>query len=266
MCNLLSPLTTLTGTAPTTENGNGAPMTTTIKHYSSECPHQHFIRPSSTNPSPWRSVTREPLSHTFLLSAPLIPTNTILTAVFHLPNGAIAAATKFHKLHHKLCEPARTVNIAPSLVGNSFLSTVKMVQAGYTAIYNNNKVIFNDSATAKISISEAAVLTRYVCPWTQLWRVPLVTTVRNENTDTLLLDHPRKHESLNAAHTVKSSSITRAHINNALSVARGRTASTTSTNSPALNQQSDIFMQRRVSPLRNHGSGPYGGATITLGL
>jgi hypothetical protein len=62
--------------------------------------------------------------------------------MFHLPDGATAAATKIHKLHHKLHEPARTVNIVPSLMGNSLLSTVKMVQAGYTAIYNNSRSIF----------------------------------------------------------------------------------------------------------------------------
>jgi hypothetical protein len=98
-------------------------------------------------------------SHAFLPSAPLIPTNTILTAMFHLSDGATAAATKIHKLHYKLREPACTVNIVPSLVGNSLLSTVKMVQVGYTAIYNNSKVNFYDSTTAKISVSEAAVLT-----------------------------------------------------------------------------------------------------------
>ena len=108
-------------------------------------------------------------SHAFLPSAPLIPTNTISMAVFHLPDGAMAAATKIYKLHHKLHEPAHTVNIVPSLVGNSLLSTVKMVQAGYTAIYNNSKVNFYNSTTAKISVSKAAVLTEYVCPRTQLW-------------------------------------------------------------------------------------------------
>ena len=153
-------------------------------------------------------------SHVFLPSAPLITTNTILTAVFHLPNGATAAATKIHKLHHKLREPARTVNIVPSLVGNSLLSTVKMVQAGYTAIYDDSEVNFYDSTTAKISVLEVAVLTGYQCPWTKLWQVPLVTTTGNKNTDTLLLDHPRKHESL------KSTSITRAHIGSVLTFGR----------------------------------------------
>ncbi len=141
-----------------------------------------------------------------------------------------------------------------------------MVQAGYTAIYNDIEINFYDSTMAKISVSEAAVLTGYVCPWTQLWRVPLVTTVRNKNTDTLLLDHPCKHESLNVAppwnphlscgHTLTLQCQWYLAMN----------TSTTFTNSPASNGQSDIFTQRWVSPLRNHGSGPYGGATITLGL
>jgi hypothetical protein len=49
-----------------------------------------------------------------------------------------------------------------------------------------------------------------------------VTTVRNKNTDTLLLDldHPHKHESLNAAYTVEFTAIKRAHINSVLSLAR----------------------------------------------
>jgi hypothetical protein len=117
-------------------------------------------------------------SHTFLPSAPSIPTNTTSTAVFHLPDGAPAGATKLHILHHKLREPAHTINIVPSLVGNSLLSTVKMVQAGYTAIYNDSEVNFYNSTMAKRSVSEADVLTGYVCPWTQLWHVPLMTTVR----------------------------------------------------------------------------------------
>ena len=178
--------------------------------------------------------------------------------MFHLPNGATSAAIKIHKLHHKLREPAHTINIVPSLVGNSLLSTVKMVQAGYTVIYNDSKVNFYDSTTAKISVSEAAVLTGYVCPRTQLWCVPLVTTVRNK-TDTLLLDHPRKHESLNVAYTVESTSIVRAHIDSALSVARGNVYIHNVYKIPSIKPTIDIFMQRLVFPLRNHGSGPYGG-------
>ncbi len=64
-------------------------------------------------------------------------------AVFHLPNGATAAATMIHKLHHNLREPACSVNVTPSLVGNSLLSTVKMVKDGYRAIYDDKEINFS---------------------------------------------------------------------------------------------------------------------------
>jgi hypothetical protein len=63
-------------------------------------------------------------SNAFLSSTPTIPIGTMSTAMFHLPNVATAAATMIHKLHHNLREPACSVNIIPSLVGNSLLSNL----------------------------------------------------------------------------------------------------------------------------------------------
>jgi hypothetical protein len=136
----------------------------------------------------------------------MLPTSTVSTAVFHLPNGATAAATMIHKLHHNLREPACSVNIVPSLVGNSLLSTVKMV-------YDDKEVNFYDTATTKITVSADAILKGWQCPRAKLWRVPLVDNVHNENTDTLLLDHPHKHDCLNSLYEVESTSTTREHIN-----------------------------------------------------
>jgi hypothetical protein len=107
-----------------------------------------------------------------------------------------------HKLHHNLREPACSINIAPSLVGNSLLSTVKMVEAGYTAIHDDKEVNFYDTATTKILVSEDAILKGWGCSWAKLWRVPLVDNVRNKNMDTLLLNHPHKHDCLNLPYEV----------------------------------------------------------------
>ncbi len=71
---------------------------------------------------------------------------------------ATAAATMTHKLHHNLRKPACIVNIVPSLVGNSLLSTVKMVEAGYTEIYADKEVNFYNTATTKITVSAGAIL------------------------------------------------------------------------------------------------------------
>jgi hypothetical protein len=81
---------------------------------------------------------------TFLTSDPSLPTGHVSSVVFHLPNGAVAPATTVNKLLHDVCAPARDVNIVPSLVDNSLLSTSKFTEAGYTAIYDKDKVnIYN---------------------------------------------------------------------------------------------------------------------------
>jgi hypothetical protein len=118
-----------------------------------------------------------------------------------------------HKLHHNLRELARSINIVPSLVGNSLLSTVKMVETGYTAIYDDKEVNFYDTATTKIRVSADKILKGWWCPRAKLWHVPLIDNVHNENTDTLLLDHPYKHDCLNSLYKVESTTTTWEHIN-----------------------------------------------------
>ena len=73
-------------------------------------------------------------SSAFLREDPSIPTGRTSSAIFHLPNGAVAPATTINKLLHNVRAPARDVNIVPSLVGNSLLSTSKFTDAGYTVI------------------------------------------------------------------------------------------------------------------------------------
>ncbi len=105
-----------------------------------------------------------------------------------------------------------SANIVPSLVGNSLLSTVKIVKAGYTAIYDDKKVNFYDTRTTKITVSADTILKWWQCPQAKLWCVPLVDNARNENTDTLLLDHPHKHDCLNLLYEVESTTTTWEHI------------------------------------------------------
>ena len=118
-----------------------------------------------------------------------------------------------HKFHHNLWEPACSVNIAPSLVRNSLLSNIKIVKAGYTAIYDDKEVNFYNTTTTKITIPAEAILKGRLCPKAKLWHVPLVDNVHNENTDTLLLDHLLKHDCLNLLYKVESTTTTQEHIN-----------------------------------------------------
>jgi hypothetical protein len=170
-------------------------------------------RVSSSGPFPLVVSDTAATSSAFVPSALTIPNGAVLTAVFHLPNGATEASTMIHKLHHNLQEPACSVNIVPSLVGNSHLSTVKKVKAGYTAIYDDKEVNFYNSTSTKITVSADAILKGWQCPQAKLLHVPLVDNVRNKNTYTLLLDHPHKHDCLKLLYKVESTTITQEHIN-----------------------------------------------------
>ena len=71
---------------------------------------------------------------------------------------------------------------------------------------------YYQTATTKIIASEEAVLRGWRCPRDNLWRVPLVPCVTNVNTETIALDHPLGHSSLNALHEIANTTITRQHI------------------------------------------------------
>jgi hypothetical protein len=79
-----------------------------------------------------------------------------------------ATATTVIKLHHKLHEPARSVQIVPQ-VQNSLFSTSKVVNADYIAIYDKEEVNFYDAKTTRITVSEEAVLKGWQCPAAGLW-------------------------------------------------------------------------------------------------
>jgi hypothetical protein len=108
--------------------------------------------------------------------------------------GKQATATTMNKLHHKLHEPARSVHIVPQ-VQNSLLSTSKVVNADYIAIYDKEEVNFYTPKTTKITVLEDAVLKGWQCLAAELWRLPLVDNPVNLNTNTLLLDHPTELQS-----------------------------------------------------------------------
>jgi hypothetical protein len=53
-----------------------------------------------------------------------------------------------NKLHGKLREPAQSIHIVPQ-VQNSLLSTIKVINADYFAIYDKQEVNFYDAKTTK---------------------------------------------------------------------------------------------------------------------
>ncbi len=125
--------------------------------------------------------------------------------------GDQAKAATVNKLHHKICEPVRSVYIVPK-VQHSLLSTSKLVEADYIAIYDKQQVNFYNAMTTKIVVSEEAVLKGWRCPVTKLWRIPLVDKPDNLNTGTLLLDHPTQLDNLNKLYEVQTTQKSQLHI------------------------------------------------------
>ena len=97
--------------------------------------------------------------------------------------------------------------MVPSLKAQSLLSGGKFAEAGYISVCDPNKVNLYDGRTAKMVVSEQAVLTGWRCPVTNLWRVPISphVTADNLNTHTLLLDGPTGCESLNVMYDIPAS-------------------------------------------------------------
>jgi hypothetical protein len=74
---------------------------------------------------------------------PSVPTAVGSTATFGGVFVKQTTATTMKKLHHKICEPARSVYIVPQ-VQNSLLSTSKVINADNIVIYDKEAVNFYD--------------------------------------------------------------------------------------------------------------------------
>jgi hypothetical protein len=116
---------------------------------------------------------------------PSVPTGNRSTATFGGAFGKQATAKTMNKLHHKLCKPAPawSVHIIPQ-VQNSLLSTSKVINADYIAIYDKEEVNFYNAKTTKTTMLEEAVLKGWQCPVARLWWLPLVENPVNLNTNT----------------------------------------------------------------------------------
>jgi hypothetical protein len=119
-----------------------------------------------------------------------IPTGQQSTKAFYMPNGTVEAATDVDELHNKVCHPAKDIHIVPEIERNLLLSMAKFADANYIAIFDKDKINIYDAYNTKVTVSRSAILCGWQCTDTNLWRVPLVPHVTNNNTDTVLCNRP----------------------------------------------------------------------------
>ena len=123
---------------------------------------------------------------------------------FRLPNGALESAHEISHLATAVRSPARDIHITPGVNETSLISTVKFAEAGYITIFDRDEVNIYDERDTVIKVSRAAILRGWREPGTNdLWRIPLVPVVRNNNTDTIIVKRPPSEYSRIAQHRPK---------------------------------------------------------------
>ena len=107
---------------------------------------------------------------------------------FHMPNGDVKEVSNMDELHHDVRHPAKDVHIVPGIERDSLLSIPKFADANYVAIFDKDKININDANKTTIVISRGTIFQGWRCKNTNLWQIPLIRNVINENTATVLCD------------------------------------------------------------------------------
>ena len=109
---------------------------------------------------------------------------------FILPGGEIKQATEVAEYPFKVRDPAQELHITPGITENSLLSTSKFAAANYITIFDKEEVNIYDANDTIITVSRGAILRGWMDTKSNLWRIPLVEIVRNNNTDTIIVNRP----------------------------------------------------------------------------
>ena len=124
-----------------------------------------------------------------MVEYPFIQTNKPSTKFFALEDGHATAGSNVDKLHYNVREPACTVDMLLTLKDNSLLSASKFYQAGCIVVCDVKKVNLYNGKTARITVSEEAVLKGWRRLKSNLWHIPhLNSEITNDNNQTLLIN------------------------------------------------------------------------------
>jgi hypothetical protein len=121
-------------------------------------------------------------------TAPLIPTGRISNKIFQLSTRTRTAATTVSKLLHDIRQPAKDVHIVPSIESNSLLSMAKFSKAGYITVFDNKEVNIYDAHNTTLKVLQGAILRGWFDKIANLWQIPIIPIILNNNTDTVLVN------------------------------------------------------------------------------
>jgi hypothetical protein len=97
-------------------------------------------------------------------------------------------ATEITDYPFKVQEPAQELHITHNITKNSLLSIGKFAATNYITIFDKEEVNIYDSHETIIAVTRGAILPGWWDAATKLWHIPLVAVVRNNNTDTVIVN------------------------------------------------------------------------------
>ena len=100
------------------------------------------------------------------------------------------AATEIAEYPFNVRDPAKQLHITPGITTNSLLSTNKFAEANYITIFDKEEVNIYDANDTVIAVTRGAILRGFKCPGSGLWQIPFVDMVRNNNTETVIVNRP----------------------------------------------------------------------------
>ena len=108
-------------------------------------------------------------SNAGMIGEPDIQTSQPSAKVFSVSYGRHTPGENISKQHHSVREPAWKVDMVPAPSDKSLLSGRNISEARYISICNGEEVNIYDGRTAKIMVSESAVMKGWRCPCTNMW-------------------------------------------------------------------------------------------------
>ena len=122
-----------------------------------------------------------------------IPTTEKSSKIFNQPSGAQMKATYVHKLKHPVREPARRVDIVPTLKEDSLISGPKFADAEYVSLLTPEELMIFDGQDLKITVSKEAVLSGWRDKGSRgMWRIPLEPNKPPQQSKYVLLDEKQE--------------------------------------------------------------------------
>jgi hypothetical protein len=119
-----------------------------------------------------------------------IPTGKCSSKIFQLPDGAQTPASDVCLLHCNICQPEKDVHIVPNIPTNLLISTAKLAEAGYKTVFNDEKVNVYNASNTKVIVTRQVILRGWLDKDANLYRIPLVPIILNNNTNTVLVRKP----------------------------------------------------------------------------